>query len=90
VIFLGTPHRGSPFAGWGEIVERIARVALFDTNQTNVKHLQVHGLVLANLEKEFANLLENRTFGVFNFQEALGFKGIRGLNGKVSSFLSYK
>ncbi|CAO2648328.1 Nn.00g075950.m01.CDS01 [Neocucurbitaria sp. VM-36] len=83
IVFLGTPHRGSPYAGWGEIAERIARAAFFDTNRHHLSHLQVHGLELANLERDFANLLDKRTFSVFNFQEALGFKGVKGLNGKI-------
>ena len=87
VIFLGTPHRGSSYAGWGELAERIARAALFDTNRATISHLQVHGLELANLEKDFANLLDKRPFGVFNFQEALGFVGVKGLNGKVNELL---
>jgi hypothetical protein len=85
VIFLGTPHRGSSYTSWGTIAERIARAACFDTNRANLSSLQVHGNELANLEKDFASLLDRRTFDVFNFQEALGFKGVKGLNGKVSN-----
>ncbi|THY82944.1 hypothetical protein D6C95_08605 [Aureobasidium pullulans] len=30
VIFLGTPHRGSAYAGWGQIASNLARLALQD------------------------------------------------------------
>lgn len=83
VIFLGTPHRGSQYSSWGQIAERIARAAFFDTNSRNISSLQVHGTELANLERDFLILLDRQTFSVFNFQEALGFKGIKGLNGKI-------
>ncbi|KAF2787773.1 hypothetical protein K505DRAFT_379365 [Melanomma pulvis-pyrius CBS 109.77] len=83
IIFLGTPHRGSSYAGWGDIGEKIARAAFFDTNRETLKHLEVHGTELANLERDFSRLMERRTFSIFNFQEALGYKGVKGLNGKV-------
>jgi hypothetical protein len=78
VIFLGTPHRGSQYSSWGQIAERIARAAFFDTHSRNIFSLQVYGTELANLERDFLILLDRQTFSVFNFQEALGFKGIKG------------
>lgn len=84
IFFLGTPHRGSPYASLGKIAETIASAACFDTNGKTIGHLEVHGEQLMQLEKDFGRLVAHQTFLIHNFQEAQGFKGIKGLNGRVS------
>ncbi|RYP57635.1 hypothetical protein DL769_009356 [Monosporascus sp. CRB-8-3] len=41
IVFLGTPHRGSSFAGWGGIASNLASVALQDSNKRILKTLKV-------------------------------------------------
>lgn len=85
LLFLGTPHRGSDYAAWGKIAERIASVALFDTNARNLEHLSVNGEHLAQLAQNFEGLLYHRTFSIYSYQEAKGYKGVKLLNDKVRS-----
>ena len=83
LFFLGTPHRGSDWSGWGEIARTIAGV-IFDTNPSLIKHLKVNGEPLMQLEKHFGSLVFRRTFWVYTFTEAKGFKPLPFLNSKVT------
>ncbi|KAJ8058483.1 hypothetical protein OCU04_012671 [Sclerotinia nivalis] len=40
VIFLGTPHRGSTYAGWGEIASNLARLTLRDSDKEILETLE--------------------------------------------------
>ena len=82
LFFLGTPHRGSDWAGWGEIARGLASV-VFDTNKSSIKHLQVNGESLMQLEKNFGLLVYRRTFSVYTFTEAKSFMSLPFLNSKV-------
>ncbi|KAL3962842.1 hypothetical protein ACCO45_004365 [Purpureocillium lilacinum] len=42
IVFLGTPHRGSAVAGWGEIAANLARLALQDSNKRLLETLEIH------------------------------------------------
>jgi hypothetical protein len=83
IFFLGTPHRGSNWAQWGEIATNLAGV-VFDTNSASIKHLKVNGGDLMQLQKNFELLLYRRTFWVYTFIEAKGFKPLPFLKSKVS------
>ena len=83
LFFLGTPHRGSNWTGWSEIARTIAGV-VFDTNPSLIKHLKVNGEPLMQLEKHFGLLVYRRTFWVYTFIEAKGFKPLPLLTSKVS------
>ena len=83
LFFLGTPHRGSDFAGWGEIARKVAGV-MFSTNPSSIRHLKVNGEPLMQLEKNFEPLIYRRTFWVYTFIEAKGFKPVPLLDSKVS------
>ena len=61
VFFLGMPHRGSDWTGWGEITRSLAGVT-FDTNPSLIKHLKVNGQPLMQLEEHFGSLIYRRTF----------------------------
>jgi hypothetical protein len=82
LFFLGTPHKGSDWAGWGEIVRGLASV-IFDTNPLLIKHLEVNCESLMQLEKNFEALIYPRTFWIYSFTEAKGFKPLPLLNSKV-------
>lgn len=55
LLFLGTPHRGTDWAGWGEIATAVAKL-FFDTNSASIKHLKVNGDALVQLQSNFENL----------------------------------
>ncbi|KAI9855814.1 MAG: hypothetical protein M1813_009623 [Trichoglossum hirsutum] len=83
VIFLGTPHRGSQIAPWGIIAKHIVAAVGFDTNARILRDLDMVSSALEFSKEEFSKILKLGTFQVCTFQEALGMKGMRGLNGKV-------
>ena len=82
LFFLGTPHRGSNWASWGEIATGLAGT-IFDTNPGLVKHLEVNGEALMQLEKNFRILLYKRTFLTKTFSEGRNFKPHLFLRSKV-------
>tara|TARA_R110002003_G_scaffold1634_3_gene23311 strand:+ start:198 stop:476 length:279 start_codon:yes stop_codon:yes gene_type:complete len=85
VIFLGTPHRGSAYADWGQIASNLARLVLHDSNKRILKTLEVNSEVLENIQEEFIKIVYNGEIKIHSFQEARAITGIKGLNGKVSS-----
>jgi triacylglycerol esterase/lipase EstA (alpha/beta hydrolase family) len=86
IIFMGTPHRGSPYAPWGVIAQNIAVAAGFDANDRIVRALRVDSSILELLREDFAKMLDENMFDVFTFQEANGLKGVQGLNDKVGDY----
>ena len=82
LFFLGTPHSGSDWAQWGEIARSIAAL-IFDTNPSSIKHLEVNGESLMQLQNNFDKLIWLRTFWIYTFIEAEGFKPVPFLNAKV-------
>ena len=85
VIFLGTPHRGSAYAGWGQIASNLARVALQDSNKRLLETLEVNNEVLDNIHEEFKTIAYKGTLKIHTFQESRGISGIKGLGEKVGS-----
>ena len=85
VIFLGTPHRGSAYAGWGQIASNLARVALQDSNKRLLETLEVNNEVLDNIHEEFKTIAYKRTLKIHTFQESRGISSIKGLSKKVGS-----
>ena len=84
LLFLGTPHRGSGYAGWGEIARCLAAV-VFDTSPSSLKHLEIHNESLMQLEKHFDDLIYRRDFWIKTFIEAKGYKPLPFLKSKVGS-----
>ncbi|KFY18132.1 hypothetical protein V492_00124 [Pseudogymnoascus sp. VKM F-4246] len=90
VVFLGTPHRGSTYAGWGEIASNLASLALQDSNKQLVQTLKVNDEVLDNIHEEFKTILTKCAIKVHSFQEAKGISGMKGLDSKVVDNFSSK
>jgi uncharacterized membrane protein len=82
IFFFGTPHQGSNFAAWAEIARGFAKV-IFDTNSKSVKQLKVHSESLVQLQKHFDALIYKRTFWIYTFTEAQGYRPVPLLNSKV-------
>ncbi|KAJ6198058.1 hypothetical protein J3E72DRAFT_384946 [Bipolaris maydis] len=90
IVFLGTPHRGSEYAGWGQIASNLARVAMQDSNKKILETLEVNNEVLDNIHEEFKQIASKGKFKVHSFQEARGVTGVSGLEGKVVDNFSSK
>jgi hypothetical protein len=86
IIFLGTPHRGSTYVGWGEIALNLAGLGLQDSNKHLMQTLEVNGEVLDNIHDEFKTILSKYNIKIHSFQEARGISGMRGLDSKVRYF----
>src|SRR2546421_3277371 len=84
IVFLGTPHRGSGYAEWGEIASNLARLALYDSNKKIIETLEVNSEVLDNIHEEFKTIVHNSGIKIHSFQEARGIAGMKGLHNKVS------
>jgi hypothetical protein len=83
IIFLGTPHRGSGYAGWGQIASNLARVALQDSNKRLLETLDVNSEVLDNIHEEFKTIAFKGTLKIHSFQEGRSLAGMSGLDAKV-------
>ncbi|KAI1374708.1 hypothetical protein F4677DRAFT_455383 [Hypoxylon crocopeplum] len=90
IVFLGTPHRGSSYAGWGAIASNLASLALQDANKQIVKTLEVNSEVLDNIHDEFQRIVFDANIQIHSFQEARGISGVKGLHGKVVADFSSK
>ncbi|KAF2471354.1 uncharacterized protein BDR25DRAFT_26099 [Lindgomyces ingoldianus] len=90
IIFLGTPHRGSAYAGWGQIASNLARLALQGSNKKLLETLEVNNEVLDNIHEEFKTIAFKGAFKIHSFQEARGIAGIKGLDEKVVDDFSSK
>ncbi|KAJ4158226.1 uncharacterized protein LMH87_008759 [Akanthomyces muscarius] len=90
IVFLGTPHRGSSYAGWGEIAANLARLALQDSNKRILETLEVNSEVLDNIHEEFKTIVHNSEIKIHSFQESQGMSGMKGLDNKVVDDFSSK
>ncbi|RDW63751.1 hypothetical protein BP6252_11296 [Coleophoma cylindrospora] len=90
IIFLGTPHRGSAYAGWGQIASNLASLILQDSNKRLIQTLEVNGEVLDNIHEEFKTILGKYAIKVHSFQEAKGISGMKGLDSMVVDKFSSK
>lgn len=90
IVFLGTPHRGSAYAGWGQIASNLARLALQDPNKKVLETLEVNNEVLDNIHEEFKTIAFKGTMKIHTFQETRGIAGMRGLDEKVCFLYSYR
>ena len=86
IVFLGTPHRGSAYAGWGEIASNLARLALQDSNKKIIETLEVNSEVLDNIHEEFKSIVHECGTRIHSFQEARGISGMKGLHEKVRRY----
>lgn len=87
IVFLGTPHRGSEWAGWGEIASNLTRLALQDPHKKIIEALEVNSEVLDNIHEEFKSIVEQYGTKIHSFQEARGIFGMKGLGNKVSDYI---
>ena len=65
------------------MAEHIVKVVGFDTSGELLRNLKPDGGHLEMLREEFAEMLEERIFKVYSFQEGQGYKGVNVLSRKV-------
>ncbi|VBB84614.1 Putative Kinesin light chain [Podospora comata] len=90
IVFLGTPHRGSAFAEWGDIASNLALLGLQDSNKKIITTLEVNSEVLDNIHEEFKTIADQSQIRIHSFQEARGISGMKGLHNKVVDDFSSK
>jgi hypothetical protein len=76
VLFLGTPHAGSPFAGMGDTLRGIVKAVGFSTANQNLRDLNPDSAMLEQCRVNFQTLHRRGGFEVYTFQEELGMTGI--------------
>lgn len=88
MVFLGTPHRGSAYAGWGQIASTLARLALQDSNKKILETLKVNNEVLDNIHEEFKTIVFDRAIKINSFQETHSITGIKGVSAKCVIYVA--
>ena len=83
IIFLGTPHRGSPYAAWGEIASNMAKLLMQDSNKKILETLEVNSELLDNIHDSFLNVIYDSGTKVHSFCEGRSPSGVKGLHRKV-------
>ena len=83
MVFLGTPHRGSVSADWGQIASNMARSARQDWKQKIPETLEVNNEFLDSIQEEFKTIVYENNIKVHSFQEARGISGMNGSQDKV-------
>ncbi|MCJ1398700.1 hypothetical protein MMC11_001901 [Xylographa trunciseda] len=71
ILFLGTPHKGSDVASWGSFLEWLCKAVpkkAIDTSDQLIEALKTNSETLQNIDRQFAQLIEN--FHLFFFHEA--------------------
>ena len=58
IIFLGTPHQGSPKATWAEVLTHVISIT-YVTNSTIVKHLHAHSEWLEDQIRDYKAISGN-------------------------------
>ncbi|OTA89192.1 hypothetical protein M434DRAFT_34467, partial [Hypoxylon sp. CO27-5] len=83
ILFLGTPHRGSSYAEWGQIAANLTFLVLQDANKNILRSLEVNSEVLDNIHERFKEIVADCKIKIYSFQEAHGISGMKGLHNKV-------
>lgn len=71
IIFLGTPHRGTAAAKWGEMIAKSGAALGFSTETRILKDLEKDSETLGDLLYDFSNWLFRYSISVVCFFEQL-------------------
>ncbi|RHZ47020.1 uncharacterized protein CDV56_103078 [Aspergillus thermomutatus] len=83
VIFLATPHRGSPWATWAKLAANVSKVVLRSPNTAVLDSLNVGNQLLDMIAEEFSIMLRMNDIKAYSFHEERPMSGVLGLNEKV-------
>ncbi|KAH7109099.1 hypothetical protein B0J11DRAFT_601969, partial [Dendryphion nanum] len=87
IIFLGTPHRGSGAAAWGQILSTLITIVGLKPNRQIFKTLGLDSEILNRIHADFMNLLAGNRIKIFSLQEG---RVLGGINRKVVDNFSSK
>jgi PGAP1-like protein len=76
VIFLGTPHHGSPVASLGKLAYEISRIFLQNPNIGVLRTLESKSEVLERISEQFNMMLAQHSLKLHSFHEELPYYGI--------------
>jgi hypothetical protein len=86
ILFLGTPHGGSPVASQAEIFRKIVSVIGFDAAHQNIRDLKPDSSILDAIRRDFqklhqrarkeSSINEAGRLRVYTFKESIGMTGI--------------
>ena len=82
VVFLGTPHRGSPQAGLGILAANVSRAMLQDANTNILRSLEQNSEVLERIREAFERMMTRDKVKAYSFVEELPTVGV----GTVGAF----
>lgn len=79
IIFFGTPHRGSSAAAWGEMLRRIVSTVQLDSAKSILADLDPSSgsAKLDELSEAFSDMLDEKGFRIYSFQESQGMGSLR-------------
>ena len=69
VVFLGTPHQGSSFASWGDVLARCGKCLGLGSDETIVNDLRENSQILTDLLHNFTLWLFRMSVNVVCFFE---------------------
>lgn len=72
----------------GDVLRRVAAATGMDTSNKHISMLKYDSSELEMAQEEFTRQWRQGRFKVKTFQEARGFKGMQGLNEKVTGLLN--
>ena len=84
VVFLGTPHRGSPQAGLGILAANVCRAMLRDANTNILRSLEQDSEVLERIREAFERMMARERVKAYSFIEELPTVGV-GMVGLLST-----
>ena len=82
VVFLGTPHRGSPQASLGILAANACRAMLRDANTSILRSLEQDSEVLDRIREAFERMMTREKVMAYSFVEELPVAGV----GMVGTF----
>lgn len=75
IVFMGTPHRGSNAAAYGDMIRSIIKSVVY-TNDVILKELSIDAPMLRNIHKDFVQIVdgngERPPLQIYSFFEEKG------------------
>ena len=76
VVFLGTPHRGSPQAGLGILAANACRAMIRDANTGILRSLEQDSEVLERIREAFERMMARERVKAYSFVEEIPTVGV--------------
>ena len=76
VVFLGTPHRGSPRAGLGILAANACKAMLQDANTGILRSLEQDSETLERIRESFERIIARGEVKVYSFVEEIPTLGV--------------